>query len=131
MATLNHTSNNAQSTAFFIITLLLFVARTHAGITVSDTHISTTRNALRSKVCNYYSANYTSSEISQSQSYINQYTYMSNTDVETILFDNNFTQFKTNTILIVAPHLVAFFIFAIIWIPLICCCVWPCNSRVK
>jgi hypothetical protein len=131
MSRIYHTYSNTQSTSFYIITLFLFVATNQAGISVSDTHISTTRNALRAKVCNFYSANYTTSEISQSRSYINLYNYMTDTDVETILFDNNFTQLKTSTILIVAPHAVAFLIFAIIWIPLICCCVWPCNLRVK
>jgi len=126
-----HAYHSTLSISSYIIILLLFVATTQAGISVSDTHISTTRHALRTKLCNYYSANYTSSEISQSRSYINLYKYMTDNDVETILFDNNFTQLKTNTILIVAPHAVTFLIFAIIWIPLICCCVWPCNLRVK
>ena len=56
---------------------------------------------------------------------------MTDADIEAIIFGNNFTGLKTNTLLIVMPHVVAFAIFAIIWIPLICCCVWPGNYKIS
>jgi hypothetical protein len=80
----------------FIIVLIGFVVTiSSAGITAADTHISTTRNPHRASICGYYSANYTSSDIASAQKYIDQYNYMTTSQVEAILFSNNYGQLQT------------------------------------
>ena len=123
-------SSRANSTPYLpipitIIIILTLLTSTHSALSISDTHISTNRNSLRASVCSYYSANYTNSDLSTSRTYIKQYSYMNNQDIENILFNGNISTLKTNTILIIVPHLIAFIILLILWIPLCCCCLWP------
>lgn len=108
-----------------IVLIGLIVMTNSAGITAAETHISTDRNPHRASICGYYSANYSTSEIASSQKYIDQYNYMTAAQVEAILFSNNYGEMQTQTLLIVMPHLIAFIVLCILWIPLCCCCVWP------
>lgn len=98
---------------------------TVAGLTVEETHIETDRNAFRSSICTYYSGNYTEADIAASQARIKQQTYMSDAQIEAVLFGRDFTQIPTQTLLQAAPHAAALAIACILWLPLCCCCVWP------
>lgn len=119
-------------TTLQLLCLLLFAAKpvSAAAITTSDTHISSDRNVNRALICSYYSANYSSSDIDNSKKYIDQYNYLSTSNIESMLYDGQLIQMKTETILILAPHLVALAVLSIIWLPLCCCCVWPGTSAV-
>ena len=59
----------------FIIANLLVCGE--SALTISETHISTTRNADRTSICSYSELTYSQSDISASNTYINQYSFLS------------------------------------------------------
>jgi hypothetical protein len=108
-----------------ILLLLLLAGGARCDISLSDTHISATRNSYRTQICSYYSASYSNSEIQSAQKYLNQYSYLSTAQIEAILFNQDFGVAFSNTILLAAPHIVTLAVALVLWIPLLCCCVRP------
>ena len=111
---------------FLLLSFLLLLPLLLCDVKVSDTHISTTRNTYRSTICGYSSYSYTSAEIQSAQKYINQYNYLSSSQIESLIFDRQYT-LDSNTLVLVMPHLLAFAVALVLWVPLCCCCVWPCK----
>ena len=114
-----------------ILSFSVLLWPSQAAITSSDTQISTTRNSNRVNICGYYSTSYDSSEKSASQDHIDRYSYLSDKQIEDILYRQDFSNIATETLLLAMTHAVTFGIFCILWIPLCCCCVWPGTPHSK
>lgn len=109
-----------------LLLLCLLLPLSLSDVTISDTHISTTRNTYRSTICSYSSFSYSSADIQSAQKYINQYNYLTSTQIESLIFDRQYT-LDSNTLVLIMPHLIAFAVAIFLWVPLCLCCVWPCT----
>ena len=72
----------------FIIFILIGAV---CGVELSDTKISTTRSTYRTTVCDYYNTNFTDTQKSQTQTIIDSYSYLTDAQIEKMLFSYDFS----------------------------------------
>ena len=73
-----------QSQLRIMLTIVIIgylVVGSLGALTASETHISTSRNADRTSICNYHSSTYSSGDIATSDKYISQYSYLSTSEI--------------------------------------------------
>lgn len=106
-----------------IIIVILVTAA--SCLDIASTKISTTRDSLRTSLCNFYNANFTDADRQHSLKLIASYNYLTDNQIESMLYKQDFSQPAIQTFLMVAPH-AACLVVLIIMVPgLICCCARP------
>jgi hypothetical protein len=115
----------AELLMYFSIAFLTILTVETAALSVSDTKIATSRNSNRADICAYYTASFTPEQRALSKANVQQYSYLSDSIVEQLLFRNTYDYSHPLTLLITLPHLFALVVLMFLLPFLLCCCAWP------